>query len=114
MTRRYDDYLRDIADSVDKISEFVKGFTFEKFVEDEKTTYAVIRAFEIIGEAAKNIPAETRLRYPMIDWKKMTGIRDKFVHEYFGIDLKIVWQTIQEDVPNLKKQIDGIVRDLEN
>jgi uncharacterized protein with HEPN domain len=112
MIRRYDDYLHDIAESAGKILEFAKGFTFERFERDDKTVYAVVRALEIIGEAAKKIPDEIRSQYPSVNWKKMAGMRDRIVHEYFGVNLKIVWETIQVDIPSLKSQMDDVVRNL--
>lgn len=112
MTRLYEDYLQDIAESISDILEFVKDFTFEEFEQDKKTTYAVVRAFEIIGEAAKNIPEEIRRRYSGVNWKKMANMRNRIIHEYFGIDLSIVWETIRQDIPDLRRQFDPIISDL--
>ena len=78
----------------------------------KKTTYAVVRGLEIIGEASKNIPKDIKENYPDIPWKEIAGMRDKIAHEYFGVDLKIVWQTIQEDLPFYEKTINRIKKDL--
>ena len=98
-------YLQDILDSITKVEEFIKDFTFEQFENDEKTTEAVIRKLEIIGEAAKNLPEEARDKYPNVPWGKMIGMRNKILHEYFGVDTETVWKTITEDLPMLKKSL---------
>lgn len=111
-TRTYADYLNDILDAVDKVDQFTRGVDFERFVSDDRTNFAVIRALEVIGEAAKNIPGVIRERYPDIPWREMARIRDKLIHDYFGVDLRVVWRTVQEDVPPLRAQIARVVSDL--
>lgn len=98
----YGDYIQDITESISDCVEFVKGMTFDDFVKDKKTVNAVIRSLEVIGEAARNIPEEIRLKWPEVPWKKMAGMRDKLIDEYFGVDLEIVWQVITEDMPPVK------------
>ncbi len=75
----------------DDIQEFTKGMQYSQFVHDKKTTSAVIRQFEIIGEAAKHIPASIKKKYPEIPWKDMSGMRDRLIHGYFGVDYQLVW-----------------------
>jgi len=88
--------------------------SFEDFEKDDKAFSAVLRKFEIIGEAAKNIPDEVRSKYPAIPWREMTGMRDKLIHFYFGINYDLVWQTIQNRLPTLKIAIEEISQAEEN
>ena len=103
MKRDYRDYLSDIATSIKDIEDFTRGLTYRKFSKDKKTINAVVRSIEIIGEATKNIPASLRNKYSSIPWKKMAGMRDKLIHEYFGIDIKILWTVAKKDIAVLKK-----------
>lgn len=97
-------YLADIKNCVQKIQKYTKGMTFRQFSRDPKTIDAVIRNLEIIGEAAKNISAEARKKYPGVPWEKVVGMRNVITHEYFGVVLEIIWKTIQEDILILKKE----------
>ena len=87
--------------------------SYEEFTRDDKTVYAVVRAIEIIGEAAKNIPGNVRKNYPEIPWKDMAGMRNKVIHEYFGVKLNIVWRTVKEEIPPLKPLFEKILKELE-
>jgi uncharacterized protein with HEPN domain len=78
---------------------------------DQKTIYAVVRALEIIGEAVRKIPGSVRNRYPEIPWKNMAGMRDKLIHEYFGVNLRIVWDAVQKDIPPLKPLFEKILKE---
>jgi uncharacterized protein with HEPN domain len=101
-------YLDDILSSIIAIEEFTKGMTFEDFQNDRKTVDAVIRNLEIIGEAANNIPQELKNSYSIIPWRDMISMRNKIMHEYFGVDTEIMWKTIQEDLPSLKTKIESL------
>jgi uncharacterized protein with HEPN domain len=104
------DYLQDILQSIDLAESFIANMTFDEFQTDAKTSFAVIRALEIIGEATKNIPIPIREQYPEIPWKGFTGMRDKLIHAYFGVNLEVVWDTIQQDLPQLRPVINRILQ----
>jgi len=107
--REYRDYLKDIIDSIEDIESFTENMTFEDFAKDRKTINAVIRSIEVIGEATKNLPKSVRDRYPSIPWRRMAGMRNKMIHEYFGVDIEILWKTIKENVPPLKPLIQEVL-----
>jgi uncharacterized protein with HEPN domain len=90
---------------MERAEKFVADMNFRDFLADEKTSYAVIRCIEIVGEAAKQIPEPVRQKYPEIPWKDMAGMRDKVIHFYFGVNLERVWLVVKEDVPQLKPLI---------
>ena len=103
--REYRDYLLDIFNSINEIASFIVNMTYEDFMKDRKTCNAVIRSIEIIGEATKQIPKSIKDKNPSIPWKRMVGMRDKMIHEYFGIDYAIFWKTAKETLPKLKDKI---------
>ncbi len=106
--RNYRIYLDDILSAMDSIEKFVKGMNLDEFREDDKTSSAVIRKFEIIGEATKNLPEEIKKEYSDVPWREMAGMRDKLIHFYFGIDYELVWTTIKQRIPNVKTIIKSI------
>lgn len=101
-------YLQDILISIQRIEEYTKGLSSKDFEADWKTVDAVVRNLEIIGEAAKNMPEEIIEKYPEIPWNSMVSMRNKVIHEYFGVDVEILWKTIYEDLPLLKEEIGKI------
>ena len=103
--RDYGLYLKDILAAMDSIEAFVGEMDLETFQADDKTSSAVIRKFEIIGEAARQIPEEIRQTYPQVPWKEMAGMPDRLIHFYFGVNYRLVWRTIKEDIPTAKLQI---------
>lgn len=113
MIRSSVDHLEDIRSAIDDILTFVEGYTYEHFEEDKKTQYAVIRALEVIGEASKNVSSDVRSQYPSVPWREMASMRDRLIHAYFGVDTRIVWDTIQQDLPSLGTSISSILDDLD-
>jgi uncharacterized protein with HEPN domain len=107
--RRDKDFLGDIKEAMDLIASYSKGLTYKKFLADRKTQDAVVRNFEVIGEAAKNISSALKAKYPEIPWKSIAGLRDKLIHFYFGIDYKIVWNISKKELPKLSQQIKKII-----
>ena len=101
--------VQDILESGQKILIYTEGLSFEEFANDSKTIDAVIRNFEIIGEAAKNLSAEIKDKYPDVPWAEMYLMRNKISHEYFGIDYEIIWHVATNDLPENKKQIENIL-----
>lgn len=110
--RELRDYLNDIIESIEDISSFTDGMSFKDLESDKKTLYAVIRCLEIIGEAVKKIPINIREKYSDIPWIEIGGMRDKLIHEYFGVDIETVWDTVNEDLFPLKTLISRMINDL--
>jgi|CXWL01.1.fsa_nt_gi uncharacterized protein with HEPN domain len=103
------DYLQDMLDNAEKARRFVQGVEFEAFRDDEEKVYAVVRALEVIGEAARHIPQSARAKYSQIPWRSVTGMRDKVIHDYFGVDLEVVWKTVHRDLPTLQETLANIL-----
>ncbi len=101
-------YLADIKEAIDKIYLYTKGLSFDTFEKDSKTVDAVLRNFEIIGEAAKNISEKTKELAPDLPWPAIISMRNTLTHEYFGADLVEVWKTIEDDLPVLMRAIENI------
>ena len=107
-------FLQDIVEAISAISLYIKDTDYFSFLKDGKTRDAVVRNLEIIGEAAKNIHAPFKKMYPALPWKEMAGVRDKLIHQYFGINYEVVWTIISKDLPSLQKSINMIIKELQD
>ena len=107
-------YLKDILEGMEAIERFVAGLDFETFEDDDMRVSAVIRKFEIIGEASKSVPESIKQKYTSIPWSDMAGMRDRLIHFYFGIKYDLVWNTIKQDIPEVKPLIREILKELES
>ncbi|HHI00585.1 DUF86 domain-containing protein [Thermococcus aggregans] len=108
--RDYRLFLEDMLEAVERIEEYTKGYSFEDFINDRKTIDAVVRNLEILGEAARNIPEEIRKKYQEIPWKRIVGLRNVVIHQYFGVDLKVVWVIISSQLPQLKDKLVEVLK----
>jgi len=113
MKRDYRVYVDDILEAIGKIEEYVQGLTFDKFAQDARTVDAVIRNFEIIGEATKYKTKEIRKEHSNVPWNDMAGMRDKLIHEYFGVKLETVWKTIKKRLPEVKPLIKEVLEEMD-
>ncbi len=105
------EYLQDILEMILTIERFVAGMDLTALEQDQKTLFAISRAFEITGEAVKSLPENIRNQYSEIPWKAIAGMRDKLIHHYWGIDVPVLWKTIQQDLPPFKQMISKILED---
>jgi uncharacterized protein with HEPN domain len=111
MSERADrDFLGDIQEAVRRIRSYTTAMTYEAFLTDTKTQDAVIRNLEVIGEATKNLSAELRVKYPDVPWKGMAGVRDRLIHDYFGVNFDIVWRIATVELPVVASRIEEIMR----
>lgn len=107
-------YLRDMLDAAEKAASFVDGLTRKEFLEnDDEKVFAVTRAPEVIGEAAKQVPASVTHRYPEIPWRAVAGSRDKLLNAYFDMPPALLWSTVEDDLPLLRPALSRVLRDLE-
>ncbi len=109
MPRDYRVYLQDVLEAVANVGEFVGPMSRHEFEGDKKTLHAVVRNLEVIGEAVKGIPPDVRSRHPQVPWQRIAGLRDILIHQYFGIDIDIVWDIVQNKLPELKAQVQAIL-----
>ena len=108
MPRDFRLYLEDVIEAIAKIQRYTARLSFHEFAEDEKAVDAVVRNLEVIGEAVKKIPEDMRQKHVGIDWRKIAGLRDILIHEYFGIDVEIIWDIVQNKLPSLEASIRGM------
>ncbi|HEV7668407.1 MAG TPA: DUF86 domain-containing protein [Thermoanaerobaculia bacterium] len=107
MSNRADrDLLGDILEAIRRARRYTEGQSYEQFLEDTKTQDAVIRALEILGEATKKLSPSLRENHPEIPWKSMAGVRDKLIHDYFGVNFDVVWEIVRDQLPALAEQIE--------
>ncbi len=107
------EYLYDIKESIELILEYVKDTSQNEFKNNQEKQDAVVNRMNVIGEASKNLSQEIRDNYPDIPWKRMAGMRDVLIHQYHGIDLEVVWQTINQDLPEVGQRIEQIIEELD-
>jgi uncharacterized protein with HEPN domain len=106
--------LEDILESIDKIITYTLNLTYTDFIKDPKTIDAVVRNIEIIGEAANKIPKNIQKKYPDIEWHKIISMRNRIIHEYFGVDNEILWNIISKNLYSLRKKIKNILDSYQN
>ncbi|MCK6462683.1 MAG: DUF86 domain-containing protein [Candidatus Pacebacteria bacterium] len=102
-------YLQHILEAIESINEYLRGLDYESLLKDKKTIDAVVRELEIIGEAANNLSDDFKKKHPEIPFRDMSDMRNVLIHEYFGVNTKIVWDTCQDDLPKLKEVIKAII-----
>jgi len=105
-------YLQHILDAISDTEKFLENVTQDAFFKNKEKQYAVLRALEIIGEATKNLSKEFRAKHREIPWRDIAGMRNKLIHEYFGVKLELVWRTVKNRLPELKKQISKILEEI--
>jgi uncharacterized protein with HEPN domain len=113
MSNEFLDFVEDILDAMEKAEILLRDVTFNQFQSDFRIHFAVVRALEIIGEAAKRLPPSLREAYPDMPWRNLAGMRDRIIHGYDTVDLEIVWDVVKKDIPQLKPKVRSILLDYE-
>lgn len=115
MSKRSDrEFLSDVREAIRRIKAYTVKMNYESFLDDTKTQDAVVRNLEIIGEAAKGLSGELREKYTSIPWKSMSGVRDRLIHHYFGVNLDVVWEIISSELDEVLSQVENILSEMEN
>jgi uncharacterized protein with HEPN domain len=112
--RDYKLYIQDIVNECENIKRFIANITYEEFSENLEKVYAVAKAFENIGEAVKNIPKEITKDYPQIPWSEVAKMRDILTHHYFGVDDRVLWDTLGEEFEEFEKVINDMIKEQDN
>lgn len=115
MTRKSDTvYLRHILDAILKVEEYTQGVDYKTFCQNTLIQDGVIRQLEIIGEATRRLSVTLKEKYAQVPWKDIAGMRDKLIHDYFGVDIDLVWRTLEQDIPPLKAEIGKALREIQS
>lgn len=110
--RDYNLYIEDILEAIDRIEEYVKGLSLEEFTKNRMAIDAVVRNLEVIGEACRAIPEEIREEHSEIEWRKIIGLRNILIHQYFGIDVELIWDIIKNKLPSLKEKMRKLLEEI--
>lgn len=102
-------YLEDIVESGAKVLGYTSSLNFERFLADERTFDAVVRNLEVIGEVVKDVPREVRDRYPEVEWRKIAGLHDGLIHTYFSVEAEILWDVVENKIPQLVEKVKRIL-----
>jgi len=104
-------YLEDLLEAIEKIERYTAGLTREEFLANELVADAVIRNLEVVGEVARHIPDELRAKFPEVNWRGIVGFRNVLIHEYFAVDLDVVWTIVANHLPELKQVFQKMLRE---
>lgn len=113
MSRSPSEFIRHILDEIDYILSRISDVDYESFVRDETLKRAFVRSIEIIGEASKKLPEDIRTMQPDIEWRKVTGMRDRLIHDYFGVDYTIVWDVALNKLPELQTKLRALLKQIQ-